>query len=361
MNATKRILAGILAIAALSTIAFAVHLFTKKSEETKDTEFRAHVQQPSNVAPQWTMDGQRAEADYSSRDSAPHNATRPVDDDNASAANATTDNGTVATVDEGPVIIQEDDTVTFAFIDNLAKYVVSRFKPAENGKAPFTRTSFRDLNMHFGRNLDGIDVASKNPREARSQVLDYVFTPTALKTLYTLYADLFSEQLREAVDNAADKFARPLDQADISDMYRVNAAELSHVGKIFKAIAADPDITNQTAKYIQSVRAVERANVLFQESLSESSPKTIQSTASDRLKNAIQERERIRNVIINLVQANCANCSDEDMFYISLWSYRRTLGNTDQLKTFDVAGDCLLDLANRFKSMAAKLVQIDQQ
>lgn len=360
MNATKRILAAILAVIALGAIAFAVHLFTKDREKTKSTEFRSQVQHPSNAAPQWTMDGQKAEADYSARDSVPHNATRAVNEDNAAAEKSGQGNGTTTTVVEGPVIIQEDGTITFAFIDNLAQYVVKRFQPARDENAPFTRTSFRDLNMHFGRNLDGIDVSATEPREARAQVLDYVFTPASLKALYALYADLFVEQLGDAVNEAADKLPHPLDQADLSDMYRVNAAELSHVGKIFKAIAADPQITKQTAKYIQSLRAVERSNVLFQESLAERSPKSIQTAASDRLKNAIRERERIRKNIIDLVHANCTNCSDEDMFYISLWSYRRTLGNTNKLTSFDVAGDCLLDLASRFKKKAVQLIQIEQ-
>jgi len=361
MNTTKRILAGILAIIALGAIAFAIHLFMKKTEGSENTGFRAQVQQPSTGAPKWTMDGQHSEADYSSLKMAPHNATIPQDENNATESNASTENATITPVDEGPTTIREDDTVTFAFIESLARYIVARFQPASDGKAPYTKISFRDLNMHFGRKLDGMNISSEDPKEMRTQVLEYVFTPASLKSIYSLYAASFVEQLSETAENIGAQQTPPLTRPDLSDMFRVNAAQLIHVGKIFKAIGNDPEIIAETAKYIQAVRAVERSNVLFQESLAGDSSKDTRSAASNRLKNTIRERERIRNNIVASVRKNCGNCSDEDMFYISMWAYRRTLGNADKLNAFEVAGNSLQDLADRFKAKAIKLMQVEQE
>lgn len=350
MTKQKRILAGLCALAALVAISAAVKLLILKDKPSPSAEHRAEVSPPSESAPAWVASGQEAKPDYSPADMAATNATETAEEAPAPPPATTTI--------PAPKVVEENDFITFAFLDSLNKYIVQRFEPGRNGKAPLTRTSFRSLNMYYSRNFDGIDVTNDDVKTNRTRIIDYVFTPTSIKTLYTLYAELFVEQLAETTTKPMDETDLELSREEMSDLFRLNAKVLKHTSLIFSAISENPSLSKRIAQYIQAVRAVERANVHFQESLaSDTMSSEIKSQAGDTLKHAIRERERCRSRIIETIKKQCSTCSDEEMFYIALWSYRRTLGNPKRLPAFAAAAECLNDLSQRFNKKADEFMQ----
>ena len=107
-------------------------------------------------------------------------------------------------------------------------------------------------------------------------------------------------------------------------------------------------------KYLMAAKAVERANVQLQNAMADD--KNI-SKASQRLKQAILQRERVKASTISHLKTACSDCTEAELFYLAQWAYRRILnGPEEKLKTFSVAADVLEDLAERFRTQADELI-----
>ncbi|WP_147821284.1 hypothetical protein [Salidesulfovibrio onnuriiensis] len=350
MTRQKQIIAGLCALVALVAISAAVRLLIIKDRTTPSPEHRATVSPPSKAAPDWVISGQEAKPDYSPADMDAKNATEVVKESPAETPNATEPTA--------PKVVEENDFITFGFLDSLTNFVVQRFEPSRGGSQPATRASFRSLNMYYSRNFDGIEVQADDLKANRTRIIDYVFTPTSVKAIYALYADLFVQQLADNTVRKIDGTEQELNREDMSDLFRLNAAALDQTALIFSAISEDKDLSKLIARYIQAVRAVERANVRFQESLSSDSISSEdKADAGNTLKHAIRERERSRSRIIDSIKKHCKTCPDDEVFYIALWSYRRSLGNQNKLPAFAAAADCLKDLSQRFRQKADELMQ----
>jgi len=348
MSTKKRIIAALCALVALAAISAAIKLVILKEDEPTP-EHREAVAPPKEGAPDWVTNGQKTKPDYSAADMSAKNATEVVEEEPERTPEPT--------AKDTPKVVKEDEVFTFAFVDSLARYVTKRFEPGRDGKAPRTTTSFRSLNTYYSRNFDGIEVEQNDVKESRNRIIDYAFTPASIKALYSLYADLFVEQLADSTSQQINNDERTLTRDEMSDLFRLNAGVLSRTASIFSAIADNPDLSKLTAQYIQAVRAVERANVRFQESLTSSISKQEKSETGATLKQTITERERVRSRIIATIKKQCRKCPDDEMFYIALWAYRRTLGNPKQLPAFAAASESLQDLSKRFEKKADELLQ----
>lgn len=355
MTSQKRIIAGLCALVALIAISAAIKLAILGNSE-KAQEHRAEVSPPSESAPDWVEKGQQATPDYSAADMQPNNTTRATEEKQNTATESQVMADESPTAD-APKVVEEDKIIGFPFIDSLTNHILSRFQPGRDSKQPATKASFRSLNMYFSRNFDGIRIDAGDIKENRSRLFDYVFTPTGIKTLYMLYADLFVEQLSDTTTQVVDGEERNLTREEMSDLFRLNAATISRTATVFKAVADNPALLKLTAQYIQAVRAVERANVRFQESLSSTVGDQEKADAGNKLKQAIRERERLRGSIVSRIKKSCRECPDDEVFYIALWSYRRTLGSEKKLSAFAVAAETLEDLAKRFETKADNLMQ----
>lgn len=216
------------------------------------------------------------------------------------------------------------------------------------------------LNKYYGRELDGFATSGDDIMASRQSVLDYAFTPAMLETLYNLYAEPFMIYL---VDTAAthereytvggNKERRTLTNEEIEAMLRLNARRIERTADLFRALGADPAITDMAAKYRRSARAVERANEQLQNAIADDMDTT---QAGDRLKSAILQRERNKAEIITTLKQVCHACSESELFYISEWAYRRVVNGSEKtFKTFTKVSEILDDMAIRFRDQADKL------
>lgn len=356
MDTKKQILAAVIAAVALAAIGGAVHLLVKDKADSTNNTMRSSVT-PPDAAPGWTKTGQDPKPDYSALDLPTKNATKQeAEDDPKQAELAEKDHNKT----DAPTEIEEHDLVRFKFVEELADYCVKRFRPARNGKRPHTTASFRTLNMHFGRDLEGINVSGDDINSARSKALSLIFTPDMMSTVYNLYAGLFVQELKTAAINSDKVESDELGRDDVSDMFRLNSDVLKQAAAIFSAIAENKRILPLTAQYIQASRAVERANVRFQDTLTDPAKKAASTIEGDSLKNAISKRESIRSRIVSQVRNSCPDCNESEIFYIAMWSYRRTLGASGDMDRFSVAAKCLNDMAGLFSNTADELLQPEQ-
>ena len=340
-------LAAIL-IACATVLAAGSYVLFSDTEE--GSMHRAEIQEPSTdipEAPSWVNNGQEVKPDYTPSTADAQNAT-PVKVD--------TDQSNKTQVIE----FVEDKMVTFTFVESLADFFLHRFHPQNTMGKPATLASAKALNMYYGQELDGFSVSGNDIRMSRKAVLDYAFTPTMVKTLYNLYAPVLmahivdtagSDERKYTVKNSSEQ--RVLTNKETIEMLRLNARKIDQTASIFRTIGTNPSITEMAGKYLMAAKAVERANVQFQNAMADNKNT---SKASLRLKQAIQQRERIKAQTISLLKKTSPECSEAELFYLAQWAYRRVLnGPTEKLETFGVVADVLDDLAKRFRTQADEI------
>ena len=296
------------------------------------------------TAPSWVDTGQTPQPDYSSATAESHNATpQPEPEPPANV-----------------IEVREDTVVTYTFVESLADFMLHRFQPQSAQGTPATLASVKALSAYYGQELDGFAVTGDDIRMKRKAVLDYAFTPEMVRTLYDLYVPVFMAHLVDTATTDAREYKsggtlqkRTLTKAETGAMLSLNARRIEQTATVFKAIAADPAIPETAGQYLGAAKAVGRANVQLQNAMADGKDTT---KASQRLKQAIMQRERIRKSIVSRLKKACQDCPESDLFHLAQWSYRRVLSEPEKkLPTFAAAAEVLDDLADRFRATAAEL------
>jgi hypothetical protein len=327
----------------------AFFILNRNTEEPSTV--RSEVAPPATgpaKAPAWVDKGQEAKPDYSSTTAEPEKATPPP--------------ASEAEKPEAPKTIEvsEDKMVTFTFVESLADFLLHRFQPRGSNGKPDSLATAVALNRYYGRELDGFAVSGNDIGASRKAVYDYAFNPTMLKTLYDIYAPAFMVHLVDTAANTEREYVvgkttenRTLTTDEIKVMLRLNARRIERTAEVFHAFADDPSIIETAGKYRRAAKAVERANGQLQAVMADGKAT---GPASDRLKQAILFRERVRAEIVTRLKRVCQSCPDSELFYLSQWAYRRTLGQSEEkLKAFGTAADLMDDLAGRFRAKAEEL------
>lgn len=303
------------------------------------------VTEPPAEAPAWVDKGQSAKPDYEPSKAEAQNAT-PIPEEIPTQTNV--------------IEITEDKVVTFTFVESMADFLLHRFQPTNKNGKPTTLASAKALNVYYGLELDGFNVQGDDIRAARKSVLDYAFTPTMIRTLYDLYIPVFMAHLVDTATNddreytvGVQKERRSLSKAETATMLKLNAFYIEQTASILRAIAEDPSITNLAGQYIQAAKAVGRANAQLQNAITDEKDT---SKPSQRLKQAILQREEVKKSIINRLKKTCPTCKNNDLFYLAQWGYRRLLNEPEKkVDSFSTAADVLTDMATRFQSKADEL------
>jgi hypothetical protein len=298
------------------------------------------------TAPAWVNTGQSPTPDYSAIDAAARNAT-PVEE-------------SAPKMPREAIEIREDGTVTLAFVEALTDSLLAGFQPVGSRGAPATTITIKSLNLRFGQELTGFSVSGDDPGASRRAVLDYVFTPGTIRMLHELYAPVLLTHLVDSatldersytVGDAVEE--RTLTKAETAIMLRLVAQRAEQTASALRAINTDQAITELASKYLGAAKAVERANLQLQQAIDANRDS---AETGQRLKQAILQREQIRESIITRMRDACPGCPDSDLFYLAQWSYRRVRTEPDKrLAAFAEAADALDDLAKRMRDRSAQL------
>ncbi len=267
--------------------------------------------------------------------------------------------------DSGPaeVAAAEDPVVTGSFIDELSRFLVDHYHPAEaqDGGKSFSSASFISLNKYFGSNLLGFSFQESTDLDAaRQEILDHLLTPGIIKNVFALYADNLVDQLAAKAartDKEIKGRTRPLTEAETSDMFQLNSAKLRSISAAMKAVAANPGLMESISKYLIAVSRVEVANADFQQIMDEQGvggPDTAE--AGKRLKLAITDRERIKAGVVSTLKNSCGNCaSDGALFYIAQWVHRRTVSDMKRMDFVATGAELLAELSTKFTNKADEI------
>ena len=301
---------------------------------------------PPASAPNWVDKGQTPSPDYSPATTEAHNATPTP---------------TPEPVPEATVIeIKEDSVVTFNFVESLANFFLGRFVPKSDHGKPVTLITAKAINIHYGRDLDGLATTGDNIRAMRKNVFAHVFTPVTIAALTSAYIPLFMDHLVDSALNeereysdAGVKKTRTLTPAETAAMLRLNARVIERTGNIFRTLANDPELVNMAARYLQASKAVKRANAQLQDAIADQGDN---KQFGQRYKQAILQRESVKSAIVSRMKKSCDGCPPSELFYITQWAYRRTLGEDNgKVETFAAAADALEKLSVQFLEKSTEL------
>ena len=337
---------ALILIACAVALAAGAYLLLNRTKE-EPSAVRQEVAEPAEPAkaPDWVDKGQEAKPDYTPSTAEPEAVTPPPP---------------APEPEPKTIEVTEDKMVTFTFVESLADFLLHRFEPrGANGK-PATTASLVTLNKYYGRELDGFKVEGDDINASRQAVYDYAFTPAMIKTLYELYAPAFMVHLVDTAASTERQYkvgdateTRTLTNEEIQVMLRLDGRRIERAADLFRAIGEDPSIIEMAGKYRRAAKAVERANGQLQTAMADGKGS---SQASDRLKQAILERERDRAEIVTRLKQVCQSCPESELFYLSQWAYRRVLDQPEEkLKAFAAAADVMDDLAARFQAKAEEL------
>ena len=244
--------------------------------------------------------------------------------------------------------VSEDSRVRPAFIDDLAGYVVSRYKPGQSGGT--LNLGVQSLNQRYGLKLAG------QAEGGRSGLLRYAFHPAMIQGLYGLYVERFIEGLGAAA------VTRGLTPTQTRQMELALAGRCVTVAGALEGIASLPDLSKRLKQLEQiSENAVDinaqMTEAIFElDTLRESKADTPQlATArlrvdglSARYRGALEERAAVRRMLVGDIRKAGGQTLDEDsLLFLAEWMERRTRQGLDAPAAALAIANVLRDLARR--------------
>lgn len=261
----------------------------------------------------------------------------------------------------------EDDTIRLSFIDNLSAYLVAGYQPPKSRKNPTEHgrlaISYKQVNMHYGLDPSLFGNPGGAAGQLRKAVLDYAFQPGMLKSLYTLYADSFVDQMSEQAQTAERSFPTnggsfanaQLNAAQSAELLTLYADRCSDAARVFKVMAKEPELNDNVERYLLAARNVNTAYEHFWKR-DLKAPSQVE-LAGKEIKQAIVLREELRSKVIQAIRNrnNLNNLSDEQLLYLAQWGHRRSMSAPQPTKSLDNLSEILTDLGKRLKAEAQKI------
>jgi hypothetical protein len=273
--------------------------------------------------------------------------------------------------------LTEDAVVTLDFIDDLCRFVVSRFHPRGGAKSPGGHSldlTFEALNAHYGLKLTGLSHEAQRTDLAREQVLDYVMKPAIVRSLFRLYDEWLIQSLVTTAENTiknyvveGQTFKRRMTFSEAGAMLKLLADRLRTWASILAAAAETPEVFDLSGRFIRAGARVLAANADFQSILDDlrvngqlppnasDSPRV--RAAAKTLKQAISAREQSRRQLVNIIHDVCGDaCEDsKEILYIVQWAHRRAMAKNQSLEAIKRGAAEALRLADMMQARGRQL------
>jgi hypothetical protein len=267
---------------------------------------------------------------------------------------------------------REDSVIRPAFVRDLARWLVMRYKPARHGGKGQINVSLQAANTRYGMNLRGMERRGRDPAGARAHILRYAFNPAMLEALYGVYADrLVDETARAAL---APEQGKALNEAQLDDLYTCCAALFSDLADATGGIAAMPDLTERLESINRANRQVAALYRLITEqvfALDEAREKKDEAaipglearieTLNGRYRAALHGQGNARAALVSAVRNNDRTLllDDDSILFLALWIQRRLNTQANALDTARKASALLADLSKRFERAGNALQKPD--
>ena len=249
-----------------------------------------------------------------------------------------------------PQKVTEDSHVRLEVIEDMAAFVVSRFKPG-----PQTGTlnvSVQALNQRYGAKLAG----TSDGKGGRDAMLRYAFHPTMLRSLYSLYADRFLDAVNT---DAASKGFTP-DQ--IRQLHMAMAGRCVLLAGALEGVASVPNLVarlreEEKASQVvvdinaQMAEAVFAVDQLRENNAADSQVSTAQLRVdglSARYRRALEDRAALQRTLVAAIRQGGGQAMDDDsLLFVAQWVDRRLRTDPQALASVQAAAGILRDLARR--------------
>ncbi len=311
------------------------------------------------------------------------NATTPAPEaapgqtDGQARSGSLVDLGDGRTAEVGAVIppLTADSTVTPRFINDLAEFLVNAYYP--KGTHPAATNSgistlgLKALNLRYGGALVGLNKPVDDPAQRRKFVLRYVMMPSMIRALYSLYIDTFISNLTrkagELERTPRDGAPRKISPREQAEMFSIYAAHTRTLAAIFRACAADREISRHMRAYWDAENATLDADLAFQEAqeaheLARSggagdpaAAKAKSDSAGSAYRDAVIKRENARSSLISTLRGHpgVRGLGDDQMLYAVAWVQRRLQDTPNALNALDAISSMLDNLAGRLASLGS--------
>ena len=248
-----------------------------------------------------------------------------------------------------PQKVTEDSHVRLELVEDMAAFIVSRFKPG-----PQTGTlniSVQALNQRYGAKLGTTD--GKGGRDA---LLRYAFHPTMLRGLYGLYADRFLDAVNR--DAASKGFA----QDQIRQLHMAMAGRFVLLAGALEGVASVPNFAarlreEEKASQVvvdinaQMAEAVFAVDQLRENNAADSQVSTAQLRVdglSARYRRALEERAALQRALVAAIRQGGGQALDDDsLLFVAQWVDRRLRTDAQALASVQASAGILRDLARR--------------
>ena len=249
-----------------------------------------------------------------------------------------------------PQKVTEDSHVRLDVVEDLAAFIVSRFRPG-----PQTGTlniSVQALNQRYGAKLSG----TADGKGGRDALLRYAFHPTMLRGLYGLYADRFLDAVNR--DAAAKGFTpdqiRQLHMT-MAGRFVLLAGALEGVASVpnFAARLREEEKASQVVVDInaQMAEAVFAVDQLRENNAGDSQVSTAQLRVdglSARYRRALEERAALQRALVAAIRQGGGQALDDDsLLFVAQWVDRRMRSDPQALASVQASAGILRDLARR--------------
>lgn len=244
--------------------------------------------------------------------------------------------------------VTADSKVRPDFVEDLAAYLVSRYKPGPRGGS--LAVSVQSVNQRYGVKLAG------QVEGGRAGLLRYAFHPTMLQSLYALYVDRFMAALdREAA-------AKSLSPEQNREMHMALAGRFVMLAGALEGVASVPDLgkrikgLEQISQNVVDINSQMTAAVFDLDQLRENkaSQPEIATTQlrvdglSARYRRALEERAAAQRALVATIRKGGGQALDDDsLLFVAYWVDRRLREGPQAPASVQSAAAVLRDLARR--------------
>ena len=316
------------------------------------------------------------------------------DSEPAGEGNATPGVGEPAGEDNPLTTKIQDVFLTSFVVKDAAEYFVSHYYPAESRNNPGPEgtldVSFKTLNARYGLELVGVKNTDMPLDKAREKVLSFLMDPGVLQRSYELAADDFIRSLIHQAENSDSFSAGPASEGQsptgsrprVSEFLRLVSRYLRDVGAVLEALSADRKSASLVQAYLRADQEATQAHYTYNQKTyalenfvkqAEESPSEIpgqegpkleqlraeKQAAAEAFRQAIQERERIRQELMSLItsRTGAVRLDSHDILYLAKWVQRR-MEEGDNRSALQVAAGLLRVLSQELQDAAVEYRQV---
>jgi hypothetical protein len=249
-----------------------------------------------------------------------------------------------------------DSVVDIPFIEDLAAFLAANYWPA--GTHPqarsrgITTASLKWINLKYGGQLQGFSVNRGSVPEERVRVLNYIYMPSMIQGLYSLYHKRFFATLeKDALAQKRGTEQTPFTNTQMADMFSLYEGMARGLSGSVRAYVATPDIRARISAYVAASDAATAAYMRFSEIPPGSS--VTRDHAARLYQDAVVRREQQRENVAAAMRrsGDSGNLDSDSLVYAAMWLYRRG----------EVRPDTLNALSAMFTSCAGQFSALERQ